>query len=1686
MSFRADDQRRYGQVPPVQYPVAGQRPERHAASRRLSFNTGDDGAYNGARAQDRPSVPGHGASPSATNEELFMASPTSPTARAPFGSVNSALSGYQHQIQDHTPRSPPGQSTYNPQSFAPSAAYRSPTSAVPHHAHHLSHSSSRYSATSGSAYGASPPGSYAPQAYNPAAYANASVPQRHATYSAYGQDQGYGASVGSGASTVYGQLPGTTYPPTLPQRPPSSGHPSAYDPSQFAGGPYGSRNSSFDAQGPTAYSPASQAPYPDSSHIPVGPNYDANDHHLSYTRPYRSESQPLPPSPSRLQQQSSVGLQRHPTNAPLPSRPLEEMDDDRVYWDSNGRPLGREPSTEEMTSESIMQEIEAGLGETGRWSGRRPSPVNGNRRAGSQSPLRGHAATTFLEEDDDEDPEGTAGLIAMRQAELDDQWFGGSTLRNNDLHPNPLPPPPQEQNLSSEAPLEGGLDGTFDLSMLSGGHAGNIAYGSDFGTTVNSSSLANDLARPLPSPAYYNSIKPSYDQVATYNNAEMDYGGTGGLQAPRAHRLSFDEGREERVSVHSHQSGADSPTRDDFHDQDLFYHPGLTHRPLPALPTGPGSDSSSMLSAQNSFRSQHQHHHSMSADAGYYQAGAPERYYQTGAQTLQPERSISLSSHSYTPQVQTPARSRTDATEDRKKTRQHMLSPSQGQLPESEVASGLGGGAFDGITLPSGRKKKFAPSKLTANDFANCQEPWALSNIEAWIRSMGDGEIDLKEKTIEEALINLFTHKIANLNVADAEVLSNHAIQLMLQSGTLIPDEEWVKFGEGHISGVLWQMTGAGCYAPKLHDAEIPGHCYSHHCMRTSKRLSLGSMLFASTEEIQWHLFHGLKVEDLATKPKKEVERQNILHEIVYTEYNYLQQLEIWRHLYRDDLRSRKPAVINPEKLDRFCAFAFGKTDALFNINKDHLLSPLKYRRNEQGPWIVGFSDIFREWVRKARSDYIEFSGIYPRAEYMIRREADKNILFKKFLDEKQKHELSGKQDWTHFLIQPVQRLTRYAFLLNSVYANTIEDSEEKANLQRAIEEIKNVTLECNAKVADTNKRVQMMELDRMLVLRPGFQSVLNLDHLGRVLIREGELQRMSSKGMRWVDTHALLFDHYLILAKVVAPKDAKGDKYDVSREPIPMPLLFLESINDEAVVKQKVIGAPLSRTAAVATAGAQNLKTGAGVEHTATGLSTNSLTSASSNEAEGKILYPFKLKHLGYEVYTLYAPTAHNRLDWCTSIIEAKTRHAKALFSQNAEPFRLRVLADASFHYDPGSTNSKVSGVPVKGTPLDRAIEQIESVLGSAQGIAPVCRAQVNCATGFSAFGKSVMAIGTDFGIYVTDPSEPRGWRRTVQTARVTQIAVLEEFSVCLVIADRSLVSYPLDVVAPCSDFAPPINDTPRRAPQRLAKDVTYFATSRMKDRMLVFYKRKDGLYTHFKVLEPILPKAAEKKSRLFGGRKAAAGSTDTFRDFDEFYLPTDCYSLSLFHTYIAVSTAKGVEMLTLDKKQPMSIPDLKSPTIANIAGRIREQRPLGMFRLNDNEFIVTYEDCAVYVDKHGDVSRTLIMEYTGKQKKAKGAAMYGQYLLLYNEDYVEVRNAENGRLRQIIAGRDVRIIDYGIRGPTGGNAAQSQLIFGQHGQLSTAGEVCKGSVKIAMCHPELPGKQIILEMLLNDGHAE
>lgn len=1309
---------------------------------------------------------------------------------------------------------------------------------------------------------------------------------------------------------------------------------------------------------------------------------------------------------------------------------------------------------------------------------------------------------------DRSDAEAEAGLAAMHMA--DEQDAADEARRQSGRGPYRRSGESQQSSRYHEPSSDS--DVNIDMDTYGGGFSGKVPYGDSYGYTNQVDNQGRPFAatrtsqRSDLSGVEYDYPIPGQEYIHPFAPARVDRAGTGGLSEPGSmpRRLSFEDGDEATLaeSEGAYNSGGQSPPGDSM--PEMFFHPGVgPSRPLPAAPVQPfqGRTVPQLMPAGT-----YQHPERL---LQYDQYGrptfpaAPDAYNQllTPQGTPVP-RSSSLISHSSTPQTVPPIRSKTDADRAKILRQQQQMglragsvygidSPGNPSMNPSAEILGL-------PEIPAGKRRKFNPSKLSTTDFKKCAEPWALSSVVMWVKEMSEGEADLKEQAIVEGIVALFTHKVPTMNTADAENLGAKVVRSMYDSDTLLKEEEWVKFGTAEMSGVLFQLTGTGCYSPRVHVEALPGRCYSHHCMRTLKKINLQTQALEPQRKAEdWPTFYKVTKADIENVDKKEVERQNNLHEIVTTEDDFMDQLNVLRVLYRDELSKWQPPILPPKRKDKFLWDVFGRADAIQHANEDYLLAQLKYRQQEQGPWIVGFSDIFREWIRKAKNAYIEYAAAFPNASHLIRQESDRNILFRQFLDQMRANDRSRRLGWDTYLKAPITRLQRYTLLLSTVHKNTVQDSEEKSNLAIAIEEIKVVTLECDTRVAEMTKNVGLAELSGKLQLRPGMDNVqLNLTHLGREIIFQGDLQRMGKNKFGWVDTHAILFDHYLVLAKIVSVRDAAGglkyEKYDVSKNPIPMDLLVLESKDDPPVIKStmKGLGTVTTITTRVDTpqetrASRQSMSspgpgalvhtnTASSVASTATNASSRTMTAPTviDSPKDEKIMFPFRFKHLGRDdVYTLYAPTHQNRSDWCNKIIEAKTRHAASLYKQGAEPFRLRVVADTAFAYDAMSGMGKT--IVISGTPLDRAIREVEEKYkDTGPRPNPVCRAAVNCATAFNQpYGNPMVAVGTDYGVYISNNGNSRGWTRAIHVLRVTQIAVLEEFSLFLLISDKSLIAYHLDTVCPASGTPSPnsASDSARRAPQKLSgtRDVGFFAHGRQKDRALVFYKKREGASSIFKVLEPVYQKSSTSSSARsrFGIKK---GSVEFFRDFDEFYIGSETYTINLFHSSIAISTAKGIEVMNLDKKLPISVPDLKPPDCASIAHRIRDQKPLGMFRLSDSEFLLVFEEVGIYVNKHGDVSRAVVLEFVGKAKQAAlCTSANSTYLILVDHagGYVEVRNAVNGRLRQMISGRDVRLLDDGGGGAQGSKA---------------------GTVKLCMQHPEWERCQVVVEMIVNEGSKE
>ncbi|KAJ5786326.1 uncharacterized protein N7503_011538 [Penicillium pulvis] len=1634
---------------------------------------GGQGSYNSAYGVYEDGVNTGYAGFSQPSSDMSRMSPTRAASQ-------SAAMSYQYQSVN--------QPAYNPQQYALPQSQTQPN---------LSYNPSSYA--SNNAYSTSPVPSHQP--YNPAAYQPAAVASLASPTIARRPSE----------ASPYGQAPPTPqsygFPSQIPPIPP----PRAPDHPYGGRSPYGSSPGASSQQSTTAASPAYQpvtSPIPTSyatSNSPAGSylpqTYLPASHGFGTDSPYpslppmNSHFDDQPPAPPMHQPQTNGIYSKQPSlshaGRSLPQPPPRRTDTLTRHPQARplpGPPVDTEPDT--CTSDDMLKEIDNAMTS---FSDMRLSPDK----------LQSHTNC-----DEDFDPEAEAGLAMMQEAEEQERAreehqrvrLEGRNRRVTDasirsFHSRESYTSNRDPSPHAEAP-ENPFVG-HDLGAYEGGYQGNIHYGdenlyspeeyldpaSGGGLTgrsdsFRSSDMSTDERGDFVERGDYEEYEHpqiAYQYAARMHhlppNARVDAGGTGGLATPGEYgrRMSWDYGEEgEGYEQEEGQSSEESPHR--AAHEDLFFHPGM--RPLPPAPVEPAGNVAlhSHLMPAGTYRPPEQDE----IHTQYRNPPVPasaDSYGETLLSPSQVPRSSSLSTP-IGPRTDAPIRSKTDADREKYKQQQDFLWQLQNKdLPEVDPAAAAASMALDLPDIPVGRRKKFTPAKLSSEQFKKCTEPWALSSILSWVRDLSEDESDLREQAIVDAIVALFTHKVPTMNMADAETL---AARVGNSVWCAVPDHwHWLLLAQASRARsahpryrFLWKVL----FSPLHEDFE---------------KVNLKAQMMAPQKKIEdWVTFYKVPKETWESYPKKEIDRQNNLHEIVTTEDAYIGQLDVLRELYRDQLAKMNPPIIPPKRLSKFLSDVFGKVDAVKKVNEDFLLAQLKYRQKEQGPFIVGFSDIFREWIRKAKTVYIDYAATFPTANFYVRKEAERNVHFKQFLNQVREHKQSNRLSWDTFLKAPITRIQRYTLLLATVHKNMVKDSEEKFNVAQAIEEIKIVALECDNKVGEMNKKADLIELAAKLQLRPEMKKEveLNLEHLGREIVFRGDLQRPGTRTRFLVDTHAILFDHYLVLAKSFTTRDPsrtiKYERYDVSKLPIPMDLLALESTNDDPVVKSSMRG-----VANVAPAQA-------GINHGGPGAAMNGAT-ASLDSKDDKILYPFKIKHLGKNgTYILYAFSAQSRAEWCRKIIEAKTKHAAALFSQNAEPFRLRVLADTAFAYSDQTVGSK--GVTIKGTPLHRAIKGVEKQYkDSGPRPTPICRTSVNCATVFQQPpGRMMCAIGTDYGVYMSDVSNPRGWYRAIPIMRVTQIAVFEEFNLFLLIADRSLIAYHLDVVCPANGNITQSQDSARRAPQKLSgnREVGFFAAGRMKDRYLVLYKKRDGLSSTFKVLEPVIQKSSSSKSRLFQSRRS---QTEFFREYDEFYIPAESYGINMFHSSLAISTQRGIEVLTLDKKQSWSVPDFRSETtpdavdtLHGIAHRIKDLRPLGMYRLSDSEFLVAYQECAVYVNKHGDVSRSVVMEFVGS---AHTACLHGKFLILFNDDFVEVRNAMNGRLRQVIPGHNVVCLDDGSKLPGSFGQANASGISAQSSFNGANGiSINQHTVKICMQHPDYERSQIVLELVENEGQKD
>ncbi|KAF8806848.1 Dbl homology domain-containing protein, partial [Phlegmacium glaucopus] len=742
-----------------------------------------------------------------------------------------------------------------------------------------------------------------------------------------------------------------------------------------------------------------------------------------------------------------------------------------------------------------------------------------------------------------------------------------------------------------------------------------------------------------------------------------------------------------------------------------------------------------------------------------------------------------------------------------------------------------------------------------------------------------------------------------------------------------------------------------------------------------------------STGKWEWH--NLVPHDKMQRFTKEESKRQSVIFELIKGEMAYVRDLENIETMYVRPLRNAEPPIIPPARLEQFL------TDVFHNFNELHmhhrrLVDRLHEIQRDEHPRIRSITPAVLDAALNFREAYMEYIPNYPIAAYRIVEEIANNPDFKAFVNHTIRHPDAHRLDMKSFINRPIPRLLRYELLLNEILKETSPYDEDRSNIPDVMELIKALVKETEPGVSSSKQKVELWRYNSNLAFKNGEHVDMDLLNDQRSLIHTGKLWDKGRDG--WAELFVILFDNYLVMTK---PKE-KDDitKYHVYRKPLPLDLLTLVNFTIEPVVQRNNSFLRALR----------NSERG----------DTASIISR-SDTSDPRSLYPCNLHYHGRNggPSVLYAESSASRVEWKQKLEEALG--LRKVVQESNKVFEIESLSVDTFKVAPPAIGLNPPGL--------------------TEGI--FFTGEVTCSVPFNTHdGRCLVAIGCAEGVWIGYRHDSRSMSRVLHLKKVTQCAVLDEFGLFLVLADKVLYAYHLEALVPTSGTVPA-----SQSPQKInSRDVHFFSIGVLHGRTLVIYMKKRGNGDSvFHAVEPVIDKINEVPKPSGGLLPSLKRRAEWFRPYKEFSFP-DAFDLIFLKNTIAVLCTKGFNIMGLRPTdiESVTIPQRDDVNFAYLPKRCESCRPLGMFRLNDAGFLLCYDEFGVFVDNNGKPKRsTGIIEWEGK---AERVAMHMPYILLFDIHFIEIRHIETGHLVQIIPGTEIRCVwdgrvidEPGVTSPNG-----------------------------------------------------
>jgi hypothetical protein len=425
------------------------------------------------------------------------------------------------------------------------------------------------------------------------------------------------------------------------------------------------------------------------------------------------------------------------------------------------------------------------------------------------------------------------------------------------------------------------------------------------------------------------------------------------------------------------------------------------------------------------------------------------------------------------------------------------------------------------------------------------------------------------------------------------------------------------------VNGVFTLLTE--CYSPTCTRDNL---CYSIACPRRLEqqaRLNLkpqpglrhsnsrGS-LHGDDDQEQKLWINSVPKEVADRIDDREKKRQEVISEMMYTERDFVKDLEYLRDFWIRPLRGLGNVVspIKEERREKFVRTVFGNCLEVLAVN-GKFADELSKRQKEQHV-VYSIGDVFLKWASQF-DPFIKYGANQMYGKYEFEKEKGANPAFSRFVDETERLKESRKLELNGYLTKPTTRLARYPLLLDGVLKYTKDDNPDKKDLPKAIGIIRDFLARVNAESGKAENHFNLLQLNQQLKWNPGEYTDLKLTEENRIILTKMSFKKTPTDT---AEVQVYLFDHAVLMCRVKTVN--KREELRVYRKPIPLELLVIAEM-DQIIPRLGIAKRPSSS------------------------LIPGAKSSASSTPGQ-KEVYPITFRHLGKGAYELqlYATSVTQR----------------------------------------------------------------------------------------------------------------------------------------------------------------------------------------------------------------------------------------------------------------------------------------------------------------------------------------------------------------------------------------------------------------------------------------------------------